>query len=140
MWLDKRNVGLSLESGCSNEVVFASANGKVNGLRVTVKVNSRLAYERRLAIMLHECGHVAIYKARRRAPNRRVHGCNCREWWNNRGRLKQGTKKRKLSTLDEEIAAWEIGEKLGRKLGIRVARETFERCRVKCLLTYVRNI
>lgn len=68
-----------------------------------------------------------------------MHGCTFQEWWEDRGRFKKGTKARTLSTLDEEIAAWELGEQLGRRLGIRLARKLFERCRVKCLLTYVRD-
>lgn len=138
-WLGKQSASLSTRPGCSDEVTFSDTPGKHKRIIVTVTINSRIAYQTRLAVLLHECGHVAIFRARQKDPKRRVHGCTYREWWNSRGRCKKGSGARKLSTLDEELAAWEIGEKLGKRLGIRLARRTFERCRVKCLLTYVRD-
>jgi hypothetical protein len=137
-WLAKRSASLSACPGGRDEVSFLG--GSHNRFKVTVSINSKLSYQTRLAVLLHECGHVAIYRKRRRHPTRRVHGCTFREWWNSCGRLKKGTRVRTISTLDEEIAAWELGEELGRRLKIRLARKSFERCRIKCLLTYVRDV
>jgi len=80
-----------------------------------------------------------INERRRRKPKKRVFGCSFNEWWAGTGRYKQGSKKRKLSVMHEELEAWDMGEKLGIRLGVRLSRKVFDRCRTRALLTYGRD-
>ena len=140
VWLRKRSTNLSCTPTASDAVTFTSPSGIAGGICVVVSINSKLAYNIRVAVLIHECGHVAIYHTRRRSPTRRVHGCTLGEWWNGRGRCRKGRLARNLSTLEEELAAWDVGDRLAKKLSVRFSRATFERLRTRCLLTYVRHV
>ena len=135
-WLKSQSASLEATPGATDEVTF-TGNKKC---RVHVTINSRCSYQTRLAVLLHECGHVAIYRKRRRSPMKRIHGCTFRDWWQGSGRYLRGSRAKKLSILDEELAAWEIGAKLAKRLKVRYSHRAFEKCRVACLMTYVRNV
>ena len=130
-WLRSHASSLQCVHGQPDHVRFLA-----RGVRSTVTINHAQSYKRKLAAVLHECGHVIIYQRRRRNCKTRICGATYKEWWQGTGGLKRGTKRRMLNTLYEEMLAWELGEKLARKLKIRFCSKTFNQCRTKALITY----
>lgn len=133
-WLRRNSSELHYSSTVADEVQFQGLRSKAS----SVTINRRQSYQTRLVSALHECGHVLIHARRRNDKKRRVAGCSFNEFWHGRGRRKHAVRL-KLSTLQEEIAAWDQGEVLARRLGIRYTRKVFERCRARALLTYARD-
>lgn len=101
-----------------------------------VSVDTALSRDERLAVALHECGHLLIRECRERRPKKRVAGATLRECDMNEGRCKKRTKSGDIATLHEEIEAWERGLRLGRRLSLRFSFKKFERMRCRCLATY----
>lgn len=132
-WLQAHSSSLRCVRGEVDHVRFFSSNAST-----IVTINAAQSYHCKLSALLHECGHIIIYRRRCRNRHKRVCGASYREWWLESGRLKRGTQRRKLNTYYEEICAWELGEVLARKLNIRVRFKVFERCRTRALLTYTR--
>jgi hypothetical protein len=100
-----------------------------------VTLDAAQPYQERVAALLHECGHVLVY-LRRKRTRARVAGATFTEWWNASGRLQKRSKLKRITVLEEEIHAWNLGEKLARRLRIRVCKRVFERCRADALRTY----
>lgn len=130
-WLRSHASSLQCVHGQPDHVRFLAC-----GVRSIVTVNAAQSYQRKLAALLHECGHIIIYRRRRRNCKTRICGATYREWWLETGQLKRGTKRRMLNILYEEICAWELGEKLAQKLKIRLRSKAFDQCRTRALLTY----
>lgn len=107
------------------------------GKRSHMHLSSQGSYQSRLATLLHECGHVIVWQRRRRDKTRRVCGASFHEWMQAKGRCRVRTKRVALATLQEEMAAWDLGEKLARRLKVRFSLAHFERERTRALLTYV---
>jgi hypothetical protein len=103
--------------------------------RRVVTYNANSSTRTRLCTLLHEAGHVLIYRSRLRRPQNLVHG---RRLADMNVVYKKATKQQKLQIMDEEIAAWERGWKLGRRLKLRVARGVFDTHQTRSLMTYVR--
>ena len=129
-WLNARGFEFRCERKVDDCVIF-------DPVRVVV-INRNLSYHLRLVSLLHECGHVAIFVRRRRAGPRRVAGVSRREFEKDTGRCRKRSIARKIATIQEEIAAWDWGQKMAARLGIRYSRAVFERERARCLMTYVR--
>jgi hypothetical protein len=130
-WLTAQRCGLTVASTPRNEVVFEL------GKKTHVYVSNRGTYACRLATLLHECGHVIIWQRRRRRKSARVFGASFAEWMYNRGRCRARTRRAALATLQEEMAAWELGEQLARRLNIRFSVKTFEKVRTRAVCTYL---
>ena len=107
------------------------------GLRV-VSINSRSPPHVRVAVLLHECGHVLVCRSRLASPTRRVCEMSLKEWVHDKGRGKPRTSARRLAILCEEGEAWNRGWALGVRLRIRLNACRYERVRTACLLTYLR--
>lgn len=134
-WLESHSSSLHCAPGVQDHVEFDGENSRAS----TVSLNCKASYGVRLATLLHECGHIIIFFRRRRNKTKRIFGCSHHEWWSRKGRCRRRTKSLKLSTLEEEIGAWELGERLGKRLGVRFSRKTLERVRTRALLTYTRD-
>ena len=121
-WLEAHSSSLRCVRGEADHVRFCCSKA-----RSVVTINAAQSYHCKLSALLHECGHIIIYRRRCRNRRSRVCGASYRDFWLGSGRLKRATQKRKLNILHEEICAWELGEALARKLNIRVRFKVFER-------------
>lgn len=129
-WLQQRGFWLQQNRDVSDIVVFHPNR--------IVFIDQKNSYSTRLVTLLHECGHVAIHLRRNRTLSKRVAGTSRKEELRQVGRGSPRSTRLKIATLDEEIAAWEWGQRLGHRLGVRYSNATFERVRARCLMTYVR--
>ena len=102
-------------------------------------LSSRGTYHSRLSTLLHECGHVIVWLRRRRNKTKRVYGASFCEWMEGKGRCRARTKREALAILQEEMAAWDLGEKLARRLKVRLSLTKFESERTRAVLSYLRS-
>lgn len=130
-WLQRKNYDICFDT--VNMVIFKTEH------KGTVYINSKSKKAIQLISMMHECGHVIIHQMRTKNPKKRIYGCTLMEWLRRTGRCKK-KKTSAIATLDEEINAWELGERLSKRLKIKYNKKKFELDRVKSLMTYVRAI
>ena len=124
-WLQRRSFALRL--GAKRDAVFY-------GLE-EVTISTRQTPALQLHSALHECGHVAIFRERVLRPDRVVAGSTLRSWVASKRR--SAAEKRRV--LEEEVEAWRRGERLGRRLRLKLpSAEERRRHRSRCLATYVR--
>ena len=129
MWLKKRDVVLKWITSNREQVIF-------NPKGIEVFIDKRANYQVRLATLLHECGHVDCYLERCKNKRKNIDGLSHSEYFSLSGRMKK-YRIRTLAILQDEIAAWDRGEKLARNLKIRFSRKIFERERSMSLWTYL---
>jgi len=120
-WLDDKGYQVLLETDAPDCVYF---NFK------QVYLNSRNHIEKRLYILLHECGHILIDNGSEdrlyslsRETEAVVGDCV--------------SKKRRVAVLSEEIEAWKRGERLAKRLGISINEEKFDKIRTDSIMSYV---
>jgi hypothetical protein len=128
-WLKHKGFQLKIEPGVRCRVFLRSK---------IIFINKNLTVSSQLSSLLHECGHVEIFKSRLFSPQKRVSGSTLNEWLDDDD-SRYATKRSQISELTEEIDAWTRGELLANKLKIRIPRESFNNIRTRCLLTYVRR-
>lgn len=127
-WLRRQGFGLEVAPGCRDEVDFSTK---------TVRIDGRHSYQIKLSSLIHECGHVDIFRKRVRCPRLRVCGRTLEEHFFEVGRGRSTARASRLATLQEEMDAWEAGQRLGKRLAVRYKRSIFEKDRVKSLMSYV---
>jgi len=127
-WLKRRGFGLEVVGGCPDEVDLRTK---------TVHIDGRHAYQLKLSSLIHECGHVEIFLRRARRPRERICGRTLAEHILEVGRGRTVARASRLALLQEEMDAWEAGERLGKRLAVRYHRSVLEKDRVKSLMTYV---
>lgn len=88
-----------------------------------IEVNWRLGRETYMFHLLHECGHhlIATSGARHGAANGHT-----------------GSLETRVAVLAEEFEAWYRGRRLASRLGIKINRKRWLKCRRECLATYAR--
>lgn len=125
-WLKLRSFSLSFGRRF-NDVCFEKRR---------VRVQASLSHESKLATLLHECGHVLVFLGRRRHRRREVAGASYAAWL----RMQRSSSKRAhLCFLQEEMAAWDRGLRLAKRLHIPVNRRKAQLQRTRSLMTYVRS-
>jgi len=127
-WLAKRRFKLEVRKGAEDSVDFSNR---------LVEIDARRPYQVRLSSLIHECGHVKIFFSRLRNPAARVCGCTLKEQCLSVGRREQRARSSRISTLHEELEAWESGMALAKTLSVRYNKRVVEKDRVKALMTYV---
>jgi len=127
-WLRKRGFSLEVAKNAEDSVDFEAK---------TVRINAQNAYQVRLSSLIHECGHVRIFLSRLRRPDRRICGSTLAEQCLLVGRREPRARSSRISTLQEEMDAWENGESLAKSLSVRYNRRVLEKDRVRALMTYV---
>ena len=127
-WLGRYGFGLEVALGCEDEVDFDTK---------TVRIDGRHPYQLKLSSLIHECGHVDIFLRRARRPRERISGRTLLEFSMNVGRSRCSARSSRLATLQEELDAWDAGERLVKQLAVRYKRGIFEKDRVQSLMTYV---
>lgn len=98
-----------------------------------IHVNSSASPPVQLVTLLHECGHILINTRRPYDEERFGRG------WP----LADGPKSKKndifrVAVIDEELASWEEGRKLARKLKIAVDGKLWDRLKSGSVMTYVK--
>lgn len=130
LWLKRRGFRL--------EWIRRSGSDEVDFTERSVRIDIRAQPQQRVAMLLHECGHVLIWLARRSSLRKRVCGLTYKEWLTDTGPARKRTTTARLATLHEEVEAWERGRALGARLRVRENRAVSEKMRATCLMTYVR--
>jgi hypothetical protein len=129
-WLTQNGFSLNLRFRGEDEVCFTTRSVTINSAsRSWTKINS----------LLHECGHIAIWKCRRKNSRKKVSGSTLGS--SDRIMTSSATKLNKtdrLALVTEEIEAWERGEKLAKRLKIRYSLARFRADRTRALMTYQR--
>lgn len=121
LWLYNKGYHVVLETDAQDCVYFNCKQ---------VYINSRNHIEKRLYILLHECGHILIDSCRRD----RIYSLsrNTEAVIGNRV-----SKKRRVAVISEEVEAWKRGERLAKKLQIPVNEEKFDKIRADAIMSYV---
>ena len=120
-WLDDKGYHVMLETDSSDGVYFNCKQ---------VCLNSRNHIEKRLYILLHECGHILINDRR----DDRIYSLS-----NDTEAVigKSVSKKRRVAVLTEEIEAWRRGERLAKRLAIKINEEKFDKIKTDAIISYV---
>ena len=94
----------------------------------TITINSRITLERRLHVLLHECGH---YLTGSPSPTERF----------GRGHQASSEVKRtmvhRVDVVDEELEAWARGLDLSKRLSITIDLDRYNRTRTEYVRTYL---
>lgn len=99
------------------------------GLRL-IELSKRDSPQTRLFTLLHECGHVLCDKTR---PKRWPRGYQAIGTPLHRKSLGHS-----IECLAEEVEAWHRGERLAKRLGVRLDLDAFRKCRNAALASYAR--
>jgi Zn-dependent peptidase ImmA (M78 family) len=117
-WLNKK--GYTLEKGKSDSIIF---DDKI------VKINFNKNVEHILFSLLHECGHLVLFK------DREYH-----EEFFKLNTDKKKTNQYFYELLKEELYAWEKGIKLAKKLNIKIDKISYKKYSSKFFLEYVKHV
>lgn len=113
------------------DVVFRKHHGDwYDSDKKTVEINCKASIKRQLHAMLHECGHHLIGSA--------TNNVYANGWPKAFDHRVKRTKKHKIDVLEEEFEAWKRGERLAKKLGLKLDVRSYNETRVRSLSTYVR--
>lgn len=121
-WLCEKGYEVLLETDGEDAVYFDCSQ---------IVINSRNHIEKRLYILLHECGHILINNN----SSSRVFSLS-HDTAAVMGSRKV-SRKRRVAKLTEEIEAWRRGEALSRRLGIKINEEKFDKIKADAIISYV---
>ena len=128
-WLERRGYSLDVKRAHKEDAVHFDER--------VVRLRGAASAGVRTAIALHECGHVLVRLQRQQRPRAVVAGRTLKQF--EQARQTDRTKCETLRTFEEELEAWNRGERLAArlKIGLRGARRVqFQRVKVRCLSTY----
>ena len=120
-WLASKDYELLYETGAQDGIYYSIRQ---------IILNSRNHAEKRLYVLLHECGHLLINSTKRDrvfALSRSTEAVMGNKT----------TRKRRVAVLSEEIEAWKRGERLAKRLGIDINEEKFDKIRADAIISYV---
>jgi hypothetical protein len=103
LWAEKLGYTTYIEPDCLDEICYTSKN---------IEINSEHSDEKKLFIMLHECGHIITIKDKKFFNYRNNH-------------LLEDCLSKRVITFAEEFDAWKAGLKLSKKLNIKVEEEKY---------------
>ena len=101
-----------------------------------VRVQESLGRSSKVYTLLHECGHILVFLARRKKRTREVAGSSYYSWLRMQ---KSSSKNAQLASLQEEMVAWDRGFKLAKRLDIRVDKRKARVQRTRSVMSYVRS-
>ena len=131
--IDFQNQFLVLEDWLFNRgyvvTQFTDAHDSVSYATKEILINTRKHIESRFYTLLHECGHVLINDNRDRLF----------ELSRQTGAVvgQKPSRSRRIAVLSEEVEAWKRGERLAKRLGLKIREEKFDRERTEALMSYV---
>jgi hypothetical protein len=126
IWLKRRGYSLVEGEAPINQVCFS---------RKQVTLQKSLSEKSKAATLLHECGHILVYMSRKRSKKTKVSGASWTDWIS---LARSRCKHKEMLCLQEEMVAWDRGEKLRQRLRIRLPRRFYVLTRTKALMSYVR--
>ena len=121
-WLLDKGYSVCLETDAQDAVYFNCNQ---------VVINSRNHAEKRLYILLHECGHILINNN----LSDRVLSLSLETEAVMGG--KRVSRKRRVAKVAEELEAWKRGERLAKRLGIKINEEKFDKARADAIMSYI---
>jgi len=119
-WLFNRDYVITQFTGAEDSVCYNTRE---------VLINTRKHVESRFYTLLHECGHILINDNRDRLYKL------SRETQAHWG--KKPARSRRIAVLSEEVEAWKRGERLAKKLGLKINERKFDTARTNALMSYV---
>jgi len=120
-WLLEKDYTIFLETDGQDAVYFECNQ---------VVINSRNHVEKRLYILLHECGHILINNNSLDRVFSLSHDTAAIMGV-------RVSRKRRVAKLTEEIEAWKRGESLAKRLNIEINEEKFDKIRADSIISYV---
>ena len=117
-WLDAKEYHVEFDKKGDDSV---SLEDKI------VSINTTRSIETQLYILLHECGHILIHNNEDIVKYRTV-----------QENFKERSDIHKVFQVMEEAEAWKRGKRLGRKLGIQINEEKWNRDLSRALNKYIR--
>lgn len=97
-----------------------------------ISINNSQNYKNRTYTLLHEIGHIEIYKNRNEwQKSFSIFSSDCTD-----GRVKR-SKKYQVSLIAEEIDAWRIGMSIAEEVGIFIDKEEYINMMNSCVFTYI---
>lgn len=120
-WLDRKGMKVG---------TARHANAVYDPNTQTISINSRLAVEQQLYILLHECGHHLI--GDRDRHERFGMGYNVYDTAESR------TLVHRVDVVDEELEAWHRGRRLAGRLKIKIDKNAFDSARAAYMKTYMK--
>jgi len=113
-------------------------------MRSFLKVQSWLKRKRfsiifSIITLLHECGHLIQYLQRKQNKRKHVANVSWKTWHQILAlKSKRRLEHSRLSIIEEEFLAWELGLKLANRLSIRIPLRSWNYHRVRAMNTYLR--
>lgn len=111
------------------EVSIGSHRDEVDTLQKKVRLCNRTRMNNRLYSFLHECGHIII--ADNKKYFRKQYPIAAKNMRRNNSLLSN------IETIEEEIEAWKVGERLARRLKIKLNKEKYKMYAARFIMTYV---
>lgn len=102
-----------------------------------VKICTRPSLQTQLIGLLHEAGHLLV------ASDRRAYESRFGRGWPNADSGNKTTKRslvHRVQVLEEELEAWNRGQRLGVRLRVKVNRDLWTQVRYTCLAHYARYV
>lgn len=97
----------------------------------TIKIPSKLHFEKQVHYLLHECGHHLI-------DSDEHHDRFGMGYPKFNDPIIKKTFLHRVSCLEEEMEAWNRGWRLSNRLDLNVNREEFDKVRLNCIRTYIK--
>ena len=119
-WLEDRGYALKLYTDAPDEVRWCP--------KKEIHIDTRNWIEKRLHILLHECGHILVCS---NSFDRNIMLSSATD-----GRCTSG-RAHAIARIGEEYEAWKRGERLAKRLNIRINAEKFDKLKTQCLMSYV---
>ena len=98
-----------------------------------ITINASQGPENRLFSLLHECGHILLC-----ADETRYKEAFPGVWNGVQDKRSSRSRFFRVSLVEEEMAAWNEGLKLAKRLGIKINRKNWDKHKTDCLYTYLR--
>ena len=122
-WLRTKGYTVEYSYNAVDEIQFADKK---------IIISTRTSPENRLYSLLHECGHLLEYNNsasyRKKYPLAERILLDARTQQSIQGRVE---------TVGEEIEAWNKGEKLADRLGIKMNKQRYKKYAAKQVITYI---
>lgn len=93
-----------------------------------ITINTRANYRSQLHTLLHEAGHLSLYKNKRNF-RKRFPGADVTE-------VKKQTRSERVDTVREEVAAWDEGLEIAEENFLKISKVWYSRHRNEALYTY----
>ena len=127
-WLTKYHCDVVIEHGEESRFEFEGT---------TIYINAQEKVENQLFTLLHEAGHLLIFKGNKQFAKDYPMYAHADSVCND-GRVVRG-KAYQVSLVAEEIEAWRRGRRLAQRIGVRVNDDKYNKAMSDCVMSYIRE-